>query len=97
LRGAALDALYVRKDSKDHGSRREIEGSSHLRMGARIAIVEDVITTGGSTLKAVAKLRQANLTVVGVAALVDRLEEGRQAIEAAGIPVTTVFTRDDFL
>jgi len=104
LRGAPLPALYVRKDAKEHGSRRLVEGDPKLLPGApkkdgplRAVILEDVITTGGSTLKAVDKLRQVGAEVVGVVVLVDRLEGGRQAIEAAGLTVTSIFTRDDFI
>jgi orotate phosphoribosyltransferase len=96
LRGAPLDAVYVRKDAKDHGSRRELEGNGRLPRGARIVLLEDVVTTGGSTLKAAAKLRAAGYDVAGVVALVDRLEGGREAIEAAGIRLRTLFTREDF-
>jgi orotate phosphoribosyltransferase len=96
-RGAGLDAVYVRKDAKDHGSKRLLEGNSTLAPGAAIAIVEDVVTTGGSTLKAAAKLRDAGYVVAGVAAVVDRLEGGREAIEAEGLPLVTLFTRRDFI
>jgi len=96
-RGTPLDAVYVRKDAKDHGSRRLLEGSSRLPAGARIALLEDVVTTGGSTLKAAAKLRDAGYEVAGVVALVDRLEGGREAIEADGVELVTLFTRDDFI
>jgi orotate phosphoribosyltransferase len=96
-RGAPLDAVYVRKDAKDHGSRRELEGNSTLPAGSAIAIVEDVVTTGGSTLKAAAKLRDAGYVVAGVAAIVDRLEGGREAIEAAGLPLVSLYTRRDFI
>ena len=97
LRGAPIDAIYVRKDAKDHGSRRELEGDVHLPRGARVALVEDVVTTGGSTLKAAEKLRAAGFEVTGVAAIVDRLEGGREAIEAAGLPLTAIYTRRDFI
>jgi orotate phosphoribosyltransferase len=96
-RGTPLDAVYVRKDAKDHGSKRLLEGNSTLAAGAPVAIVEDVITTGGSTLKAAAKLREAGYVVVGVAAVVDRLEGGREAIEAEGMPVVPLYTRRDFI
>jgi len=96
-RGHALDAVYVRKDAKDHGSKRLLEGNSTLPHGAAVAIVEDVITTGGSTLKAAAKLRDAGYVVAGVAAVVDRLEGGRAAIEADGLPLVSLFTRRDFI
>jgi orotate phosphoribosyltransferase len=96
-RGAPLDAIYVRKDAKDHGSRRVLEGSSRLPPGARVALVEDVVTTGGSTLAAAAKLRAAGCVVAGVVALVDRLEGGREAVEADGLKLVALFTRDDFI
>ena len=64
--------------------------------GARVAIVEDVMTTGGSTLKAVEKLRAAGYDVVGVVALVDRLEGGRENLEAAGLQFVALYTRHDF-
>src|SRR5262245_32550978 len=82
VRGAPKDAVYVRKDAKEHGSRRELEGNTRLRPGASIVILEDVTTTGGSTLKAVAKLRNAGYRVDHVVTLVDRLEGGREALEA---------------
>lgn len=97
LRGTPLPALYVRKEVKDHGSRRQIEGDKALVPGLRVAMLEDVITTGGSTLKAVEKLRAAGASVVGVIALVDRLEGGAEAIRAAGLPVAAICTRRDFL
>jgi orotate phosphoribosyltransferase len=96
-RGAPLDAIYVRKDVKDHGSKRLLEGNSTLLPGSRIAIVEDVVTTGGSTLKAAAKLKDAGYVVAGVAAVVDRLEGGREAIEADGLPLIALYTRRDFI
>jgi len=96
-RGDPLDAIYVRKDAKDHGSKRLLEGDTRLPAGARVALLEDVVTTGGSTLKAASKLRDAGYVVAGVVALVDRLEGGREAIEAAGLRLVSLFTRDDFI
>ena len=97
VRGRPLDALYVRKEAKDHGSRRLVEGDRSLRPGLPVVILEDVITTGGSTLKAVEKLRAAGAEVVGVVALVDRLEGGADAIRAAGLPLLSICSRRDFL
>lgn len=96
-RGASLDAIYVRKDAKDHGSRRLLEGNSRLAAGSRVALLEDVVTTGGSTIKAAARLRDAGYEVVGVVALVDRDEGGRAAIEAEGLTFVALFTRHDFI
>jgi orotate phosphoribosyltransferase len=97
LRQSAKDAVYVRKDAKDHGSKRVLEGDTRLPAGASLVILEDVTTTGGSTLKAVEKLRAAGYRVSGVVALVDRLEGGREAIEAAGLPFVAIYTRRDFI
>jgi orotate phosphoribosyltransferase len=96
-RGKPLDAIYVRKDAKDHGSQRLLEGNTQIPPGSRVAILEDVITTGGSTMKAVAKLQTAGYLLSGVVALVDRLEGGREALSTSGLNVTTIFTRRDFL
>jgi len=95
-RGTPLDAVYVRKEAKDHGSQRLLEGDTRLAKGARLVILEDVITTGGSTKKCVEKLRAAGYEVAGVVALVDRDEGGRQNLEAVGLKVEAVFTRGDF-
>lgn len=96
LRGHALDAVYVRKEAKDHGSQRLLEGNSRLHEGARVTVLEDVVTTGGSTLDAVARLRDAGYQVPLVVTLVDRLEGAREAIEAAGLTLVSVYTKDDF-
>lgn len=97
VRGRPLAALYVRKETKDHGSRRLVEGDKALRPGLSVVILEDVITTGGSTLQAVEKLRAVGANVVGVVALVDRLEGGGEAIRDAGLPLVAICTRRDFI
>ena len=95
--GTPLDAVYVRKEATEHGSRRLLEGDTLLPPGSSVAIVEDVITTGASTLKAADKLRAAGYLLVGVVALVDRLEGGRDALEEAGLAVRSIYTRRDFM
>jgi orotate phosphoribosyltransferase len=97
LRGAPLDAIYVRKDAKTHGSKRLLEGGTRLPAGSAVALLEDVVTTGGSTLAAETKLRDAGFAVAGVITLVDRLEGGREAIEAKGLFLHPIFTRADFM
>ena len=97
LHGRGLDAIYVRKAEKEHGTRRRLEGSASLAPGSRLVIVEDVVTTGGSTLRAVAAIREESFDVAGVIAIVDRLEGGRQAIEAAGLHFQALYTRHDFM
>jgi len=96
-KGRPLAALYVRKDQKDHGSKRMVEGDRSITPGMPVVVLEDVITTGGSTLKALEKLREAHVKVVGVVALVDRLEGGAEAIQLAGIPLVCLATRRDFM
>lgn len=83
-------AFTVRKAPKQHGTGRLIEGP--FREGDRVVVVEDVITTGGSALKAVEAIRAAGGTVVGVLAVVDREEGGREAIAALGLPVRALAT-----
>jgi len=83
-----LRAFTVRKETKAHGTGKIIEGP--FREGDRVAVIEDVITTGGSALRAIEAIRSAKGTVAGVLALVDREEGGRQAIEASGIPVVSL-------
>jgi len=97
LRGAPVPALYVRKEQKDHGSKKLVEGDRALRAGLRVAMLEDVVTTGGSTLKAVEKLRAVGAEVVGVVALVDRLEGGADALREAGLPFVAIASRRDFI
>jgi orotate phosphoribosyltransferase len=92
-----LDAVYVRKDAKDHGTKKLVEGDRAMPRGARVALLEDVVTTGGSTLKAVDKLRSLGAEVVGVVALVDRLEGGGDTLRAAGLPFVALCTRGDFM
>ncbi|MGE0787075.1 MAG: orotate phosphoribosyltransferase [Sandaracinaceae bacterium] len=97
LHGTPIDALYVRKEAKDHGSQRLIEGDDHLPAGARVAVLEDTITTGGSTLKAVAQLRDRGFEVAGVIAIVDRQEGAAEAIEGAGLRFDALYRRSDFM
>jgi orotate phosphoribosyltransferase len=96
-RGRNLPALYVRKQQKDHGSAKLVENDRSLFPGIRVVLLEDVITTGGSSLKAVAALRAASAEVVGIAALVDRNEGGCEAIRAAGLSVSALTSRADFM
>lgn len=96
LQSRDCDAVYVRKGAKDHGSKRLLEGSDGIDIGSDIVVLEDVITTGGSTLKAVDILREAGFRIPGVVVLVDREEGGREALEQAGLKVESVFRRSDF-
>ena len=90
LAGTPLRAFTVRKEAKTHGTGKVIEGA--FESGDRVVVVEDVITTGGSALRAVDSVRAAGGLVVGVFAVVDRCEGGRDALEAAGLEVATLVT-----
>jgi len=96
-KGRPLTGFYVRKARKDHGTAKLVEGDKSLKAGTRIALLEDVVTTGGSSLKAVETLKAAGALVVGIIALVDRLEGGADTIRAAGLPLLTLSTRADFM
>ncbi len=85
-----LRAFTVRKEPKAHGTGKLLEGP--IVEGDRVAIVEDVITTGGSALRAIEAVRSARASVAGVLALVDREEGGRQAIEKTGVGVVSLVT-----
>ncbi|MEZ4378549.1 MAG: orotate phosphoribosyltransferase [Gemmatimonadales bacterium] len=86
----AIDAFSVRKQPKDHGTGKRIEGN--FDPAVPVVVIEDVITSGGSALDAVAAVREAGGTVLGVFAVLDRQAGGRERIEAAGLPVVTLVT-----
>jgi orotate phosphoribosyltransferase len=90
-----MQGFFVRKEPKDHGTARLIEGN--LADGARVIILEDVTTTGGSALKAVDAVHASGATVVKVITVVDRLDGAAQAFRARGLAFDAIFTRDDFL
>ncbi len=92
-----LDAFLVRKEPKRHGTQQWVEAPAGLGPGAKVVIVEDVITTGASTIRAIERARLAGFEPLLALALVDRLEGGRQAIEETGVPVEALFDRGDFL
>lgn len=91
--GGMIRAFTVRKEAKQHGTGKLIEGP--FAAGDQVVVVEDVITTGGSALKAVEAIRAAGGNVIGVLALVDREEGGREALEAAGLTVLSLVTATD--
>jgi orotate phosphoribosyltransferase len=88
-------AFFVRREVKAHGLSRRIEGPL-LGAGDRCMVVEDVVSTGGSTLTAISALEEAGHTICGVISVLDRLSGGREAIEAAaGAPYVALSTIDD--
>jgi orotate phosphoribosyltransferase len=94
-RPPVVDGFTVRKEAKDHGTGRRIEGP--FRSGAAVVAVEDVITTGASALTAIEAIRAAGGAVLGLLAVVDREEGGREAIEAAGHPVVALVALTDLI
>jgi len=95
LEGLNLKLFIVRKAAKEHGRQKLIEGPE-LLPSDRVVIVEDVITTGGSVLKAMDAVKYIGCPVVKVVVLVDRLEGGSDYLRSMGIPVDPVFTIRDF-
>jgi orotate phosphoribosyltransferase len=95
LAGNPVRAFTVRKEPKTHGTAQLIEGP--FRATDRVVVIEDVITTGGSALRAIKAVRQAGATVIGVLAVVDRQEGGREAIEAEGVPVLCLATSTEVM
>jgi len=95
LHGRPMEGFWVRDKSKDHGTRKLVEGA--LKPGARVAIVDDVITRGGSSLKAIEGVKEIGCEVVLVLALVDRLAGAEELFRANGIAnYRAVFTIRDF-
>jgi orotate phosphoribosyltransferase len=97
LAGHPMPAFIVRKEAKGHGTGQWLEGREALEANCTVAIVEDVLTTGASTLKAIERAELAGLKVSWAFALVDRLEGGRELLESKGYKLRSLFTRRDFL
>ena len=91
--GREVMAFLVRKTQKTHGTGNVIEGP--VKPGMRALVVEDVITTGASTISAIERVREAGMEVDLVVAIFDRMEGGREAIEAIGVEVQALLTRKD--
>ena len=91
--GRRLDAFVVRKEAKSHGLQRQVEGPDIA--GRRVLVVEDTSTTGGSPLTALAAVREAGATPVGVAVIADRDTGAAARIEAEGVPYRSAYTLQD--
>ena len=92
--GGGLVAFFVRNERKEHGLQRWIEGPVEPR--TRCLVVEDTVTTGGSTVAAIKRMREEGLEIAGALCVVDRLAGGGEAIaEAAGAPFHSLVTIDD--
>jgi orotate phosphoribosyltransferase len=97
LDGQDVHAFIIRKEPKGHGTGQWLEGRKNLPPGSKVVIVEDVTTTGGSSLKAVERAVEEGLEVVAVVTLVDREEGAREAIEGAGQVLKAVFTKSSIV
>jgi orotate phosphoribosyltransferase len=94
LEGRDLPALIIRKEPKKHGTQRFIEGPA-LSKGTKVAVVDDVVTTGSSLIKSIERLQAEGYQPVQVIAILDRQEGGNEALAAAGYQLQAIFTRAD--
>jgi orotate phosphoribosyltransferase len=94
LQGRGLAALIVRKEPKKHGTMNYVEGPA-LEKGAKVAVVEDVVTSGASLLRAIDRIAAAGYQPVQALTILDRQEGGREALELRGFALQALFTRDD--
>jgi orotate phosphoribosyltransferase len=88
-----IETFFVRKEPKEHGLKKWVEG--HSTPGSRVVIVDDVVTTGGSTLRAIEASREQGFQIVKIIVLVDRLEGGTEKLSSLGIPYEAIFTLND--
>jgi orotate phosphoribosyltransferase len=93
-RGRSLSPLIVRKEPKKHGTQKWIEGDA--ARAKNVVVIDDVITTGGSTVTAIERMRESGLAIVKAAVIIDREEGGRENIEKTGVGVISLFKRSDF-
>ena len=95
LRGRPIPAFIIRKEPKKHGTAQWIEGTRNLRPGMRVAIIEDVVTTGASTIRAIERAEESGLVVCRVLAIVDRNEGGKGPIADTGHRLEPMFLKED--
>lgn len=95
--GRPLPGFIVRKQPKGHGTNQYLEGLANFAPGARVAMLEDVVTTGGTLLSAIGRVRDAGFVVTAVLCVLDRQEGGREALAEAGYELVSIFTRKELL
>jgi len=95
-KSAPLTAFIVRKESKSHGLQKMIEGGALLPKGSPVVVLEDVVTSGKSSLEAAQKVQDHGWKVVGIAAIVDRQEGGAQILKDAGFCFCSLYQKKDF-
>ena len=92
-----IPAFIIRKEPKGHGTGQWLEGTKNLAKGANVVILEDVVTSGGSSLKAAKRAEESGLNVILILTLVDRCEGGRENIEAAGYRLEALFEKEEIV
>lgn len=97
LEGVPIPAFIVRKEAKGHGTGQYLEGRNNLPAGARVALLEDVVTSGGTLLKVIERVEAEGYRVGLVATIVDRQEGGAEALAAKGYQLQALFTRQSLL
>lgn len=97
LEGCPLPALIIRKQSKGHGTNQYLEGLKNVAPGDEIALLEDVVTTGGTLVTSAERIRAAGFTVGSVICVLDREEGGRERLAEAGLSLQSIFTRNELL
>lgn len=97
LEKTPIPAFIVRKESKGHGTGQYIEGLSNLQPGSAVALIEDVVTTGGTLIKVIERVEAQGFQVGLIITVVDRQEGGAEALSAAGYPMKAIFTRAELL
>ena len=95
--GKPLNGLIVRKEAKGHGTGRFVEGTDNFSPRDKVAMLEDVVTTGGSLLLACDRVRACGLEIAAVCCILDREEGGREALANAGYNLLSLFTRRELL
>ncbi|WBF67061.1 orotate phosphoribosyltransferase [Desulfovibrio subterraneus] len=96
-KGKPLPALIVRKQAKGHGTGQYVEGLANFTEGQTVYMLEDVVTTGGSVITAIERIEAAGLKVAGVCCVLDRQEGGREALQAKGYDLVSIFTRKELV
>ncbi len=97
LKGHPIPAFIVRKEPKGHGTGQWIEGTENIPAGSRVVLLEDVVTSGGSSLKAIGHVREAGYEVSDVYVLVDREEGGRENLTKEGVELHALYCKGDFI
>jgi len=97
LRGRPMPAFIVRKAAKGHGTNQFLEGLSNFRSGDKVALLEDVVTTGGTLMTVIDRVQDAGLSVGAVVTVLDREEGGTERLAERGFPLLSIFTRHALL